>query len=99
MQGQLGDYNTLVDKLQTDSGLEVFERETTELQRKNANDSASLDDLFAKRKEKVDLIQKAEQEILQQQEMAESLIKTMVLLLLIQGSSQTRGIQQNETRK
>ena len=53
LQGQLGDYNTLVDKLHTDADLEDIERHYTQLKSHNAVESSVLDDVFLERQQYV----------------------------------------------
>jgi intraflagellar transport protein 74 len=74
----LGDYNTLIDKLQTNAGLEDFERDIAELQKKNSTYSASLDEMFLKRKDEELQIKQTEEKIAEQQHKADLLIKTLV---------------------
>ncbi len=50
-QGQLGDYNTLVDKLNTDTDLEQVEKEFQELKTLNANTTSNLDAIFLSRQQ------------------------------------------------
>jgi intraflagellar transport protein 74 len=51
LQGLLGDYNTLVDKLNTDTSFEDFESEYSELQAKNSRKSKELDEIFLTRQQ------------------------------------------------
>jgi intraflagellar transport protein 74 len=51
LQGQLGDYNTVVDKLNTDTDLEEFDKQFNQVKGKNAKTSRNLDEMFTKRKE------------------------------------------------
>ncbi|KAI8593685.1 hypothetical protein BDZ88DRAFT_492951 [Geranomyces variabilis] len=49
LQGTLGDFNTLVDKLHTDTDLEDIERHGQQLRAKNERDEIVLDDVFQER--------------------------------------------------
>jgi intraflagellar transport protein 74 len=51
LQGQLGDLNTLIDKLHTDSDLNDVERMTFQLKTKNQRESQLLDDIFLQRQQ------------------------------------------------
>lgn len=52
LQGQLGDYNTLVDKLHTDTDIDELERQSQALKAKNQRESKVLDKIFEDRQQK-----------------------------------------------
>jgi intraflagellar transport protein 74 len=74
LQDQLGDLNTLVDKLHTDTDLQVFEKEYIELQGKNKEVSDSLDELFLKRQQREQLIRDIELQVSAEQSKQEEQI-------------------------
>jgi intraflagellar transport protein 74 len=49
LQGTLGDYNTLLDKIHSDSNLEDIERQYEQLKVKTEQDARSLNDIFTER--------------------------------------------------
>lgn len=51
MQGELGDFNTLVDKVNTNTDLEEVDRQYQQLKAKNMRESHVLDDLFVQRQQ------------------------------------------------
>ncbi|KAJ3108462.1 Intraflagellar transport protein 74 [Phlyctochytrium planicorne] len=51
LQGQLGDLNTLVDKLHTDSDLADIERHCSQLKAKNERETQILDEIFSHRQQ------------------------------------------------
>ncbi|KAJ3336640.1 Intraflagellar transport protein 74, partial [Kappamyces sp. JEL0680] len=74
LQGQLGDYNTLVDKLNTDTDLEEVEKEYQNLKAKNATTSSNLDAMFLQRQQREASIQELERQIQDEKKQAEQLI-------------------------
>lgn len=63
MQGQLADYNMLVDKMHTDTDLGDIVRQTQRLHEKNVTDARRVDALFTERTAKEDLRRGVEEEI------------------------------------
>ena len=51
LQGELGDYNTLVDKVNTSNDLEEVEKQLLQLKSKNQRESHILDDIFIQRQQ------------------------------------------------
>ncbi|KAJ3270746.1 Intraflagellar transport protein 74 [Terramyces sp. JEL0728] len=77
LQGQLGDLNTLVDKLNTDTDLEEFEREHNQLLAKNHRTNEMLDEIFLQRKQRESAIQDVEQQILEEEKKCEDQINAL----------------------
>ncbi|KAJ3038636.1 Intraflagellar transport protein 74 [Rhizophlyctis rosea] len=77
LQGQLGDYNTLVDKLHTDADLEDIERHYTQLKAQNAVESSKLDDVFLERQQREQAVREAEKQIEEERKHAEALINEL----------------------
>lgn len=67
LQGQLADYNLVVDKLNTDTAKEDVEMETKELKIQNNEESKKLEELFAHKQQKEAIIHQIEMEIQQVQ--------------------------------
>ena len=63
LQGELADYNLLVDKLNTDADKEEMEAEIRELKERNEQQAATVDQLFLQRQEKERAIQQLESDI------------------------------------
>jgi intraflagellar transport protein 74 len=78
LQGQLGDYNTLVDKLHTDTDLEQVEKEYKALQAKNLKNSKLVDEIFLEKKQKEATLKELEKQIVAEQQKAELLIQQLV---------------------
>lgn len=76
-QGQLGDYNMLVDKLNTDTEVEEVNREYQELKIQNEQESKMVDMIFANKREHEVHIEALEREIEQERNAAEILIASM----------------------
>jgi intraflagellar transport protein 74 len=77
LQDQLGDLNTLVDKLHTDTDLQEFEKEYLQLQGKNKEVSDSLDELFLKRQQREQQIRDMEQQVTIEQSKQEEQINSL----------------------
>ncbi|XP_006812262.1 intraflagellar transport protein 74 homolog [Saccoglossus kowalevskii] len=77
LQGHLGDYNTLVDKLNTDTEMDVVLEDFNELKVQNDMEAKSIDAIFTERQEKEQQIQLVEVEIDQCKRMADSLVDDM----------------------
>eukprot|EP00842_Homolaphlyctis_polyrhiza_P002185 jgi/Hompol1/2968/HPOL_006258-RA len=74
LQGQLGDYNTLVDKLHTDTDLEEIERQYNQLKAKNQRESQVLDEIFAQRQQREVSIRDIENQIAEERQKADEQI-------------------------
>ncbi|KAJ3320564.1 Intraflagellar transport protein 74 [Boothiomyces sp. JEL0866] len=77
LQGQLGDFNTLVDKLNTDTDLEEFEREHNQLLAKNQRTNEMLDEIFLQRQQREAAIQEVEKQILEEERKCEEQINAL----------------------
>jgi intraflagellar transport protein 74 len=78
LQNELGDLNTLIDKLSTDTALEDFEREFQDLKEKNQNTSQILDEMFLNRQQRELQIREMEQKIASEQQKQEDQIQVLV---------------------
>ncbi|KAJ3212909.1 Intraflagellar transport protein 74, partial [Clydaea vesicula] len=63
LQSQLGDLNTLVDKLHVDADLEDIERLTSQITEKNSRESKTLDEVFLTRQQRDKQIKEIENQI------------------------------------
>ncbi|KAG8176292.1 hypothetical protein JTE90_011276 [Oedothorax gibbosus] len=77
LQGQLADYNLLVDKLNTDAEMSEVLQECKELKTQNENETAVIDSLYEQRKEREAQLKQLEDEIMQERFVAENLTSTM----------------------
>ncbi|KAJ3253843.1 Intraflagellar transport protein 74 [Boothiomyces macroporosus] len=77
LQGQLGDLNTLVDKLNTDTDLEEFEREHNQLLTKNQRTNEMLDEIFLQRQQREAAVQDVERQILEEERKCEEQINAL----------------------
>ncbi|XP_018412040.1 PREDICTED: intraflagellar transport protein 74 homolog [Nanorana parkeri] len=76
-QGQLADYNMLVDKLNTNTDMEEVLNEYNMLKSQNDRESQSIDIIFTERQAKEDLIRGVEEDIEREKRAAENIIKNM----------------------
>ncbi|XP_053150764.1 intraflagellar transport protein 74 homolog [Hemicordylus capensis] len=76
-QGQLADYNMLVDKLNTNTDMEEVMSDYNLLKAQNDREAQSIDIIFTERQAKEKLIQAVEDEIQQEKQAAEDIIKNM----------------------
>uniref|UniRef100_A0A8C5LNI7 Intraflagellar transport 74 n=1 Tax=Leptobrachium leishanense TaxID=445787 RepID=A0A8C5LNI7_9ANUR len=76
-QGQLADYNMLVDKLNTNIDMEEVLVDYNMLKSQNDREAHSIDVIFTERQAKEDLIRKVEEDIENEKKAAESIIKNM----------------------
>ncbi|XP_038048644.1 intraflagellar transport protein 74 homolog [Patiria miniata] len=76
-QGQLGDYNTLVDKLNTDTAMEEVLEDHNQLKAQNDVEAKNIDKIFTQRQEIEQNIHQVEQEIQQCRRMADTLVDDM----------------------
>ncbi len=77
LQSQLADYNLLVDKLNTDTEVILVQQEASEMVRQNDSDSREVEALFAEKQSRALQIQRLEQELEQEGNMADNLVSAM----------------------
>ncbi|XP_033636610.1 intraflagellar transport protein 74 homolog [Asterias rubens] len=77
LQGQLGDYNTLVDKINTDTAMEDVLEDHKDLKIQNDTEAKNIDKIFTQRQDVEQTIHQIEQEIQQCRRMADTLIDDM----------------------
>ncbi|XP_041915838.1 intraflagellar transport protein 74 homolog [Alosa sapidissima] len=77
LQGQLADYNMLVDKLNTNTEMEEVVNDCNMLRAQNDREAKSMDVIFTERREKEDMIRAVEEEIERAKQAAEDIIKKM----------------------
>lgn len=77
LQGQLADYNTLLDKINTDTEMDDIVQDFNALKIQNEREQNSIDDLFTQRRDKEQQIKQLELELDQERRMAESLVEDM----------------------
>lgn len=77
LQGELGDYNTLVDKLTTDEDIHDVEFDCENLKSENDRNAKRMEDGFEMKKQREDQIQMLETELDQEKRMADSLVNDM----------------------
>ncbi|XP_044283612.1 intraflagellar transport protein 74 homolog isoform X2 [Varanus komodoensis] len=76
-QGQLADYNMLVDKLNTNTDMEEVMSEYNLLKIQNDREAQAIDIIFTERQSKEKLIQAVENDIQEEKQAAENIIKNM----------------------
>nr|XP_019591832.1 PREDICTED: intraflagellar transport protein 74 homolog isoform X4 [Rhinolophus sinicus] len=76
-QGQLADYNMLVDKLNTNTEMEEVMNDYNMLKAQNDRETQSMDIIFAERQAKEKQIRSVEEEIEQEKQAADGIIKNM----------------------
>ncbi|KAJ3379475.1 Intraflagellar transport protein 74 [Entophlyctis sp. JEL0112] len=77
LQGQLGDYNTLIDKLHTDADLTDIEKQCAQLKSKNQRESQILDEIFMQRQQKDLLVREIEKSIEDERHRSEAQISEL----------------------
>jgi len=77
LQGELSDYNTIVDKLNINSGFEDLEEDYEMLKQQNEREAKNIDEVFSKKTEKEEQLRKLEIEMDQERRMTESLLSDM----------------------
>ncbi|XP_067295911.1 intraflagellar transport protein 74 homolog isoform X2 [Pseudorasbora parva] len=77
LQGQLADYNMLVDKLNTNTEMEEVSNDILMLKAQNDREAQSMDVIFTERREKEDMIRAVEDAIVQEKRAAQDIIKQM----------------------
>nr|XP_033775280.1 intraflagellar transport protein 74 homolog isoform X2 [Geotrypetes seraphini] len=76
-QGQLADYNMLVDKLNTNTDMEEVMNDYNTLKSQNDREAQSMDIIFTERQAKEDLIRSVEEDIEREKQAADGIIKNM----------------------
>nr|KAF6484935.1 intraflagellar transport 74 [Rousettus aegyptiacus] len=76
-QGQLADYNMLVDKLNTNTEMEEVMNDYNMLKAQNDRETQSMDMIFTERQTKEKQIRSVEEEIEQEKQAADGIIKNM----------------------
>ncbi|XP_037533922.1 intraflagellar transport protein 74 homolog [Nematolebias whitei] len=77
LQGQLADYNMLVDKLNTNTEMEEMINDYSMLKAQNDNEAQSIDSIFTERQEREEAIRAIEEEIRRERWAAEEVIQAM----------------------
>ncbi|KAL3869372.1 hypothetical protein ACJMK2_042060 [Sinanodonta woodiana] len=77
LQGELGDYNTLVDKLTTDEDIQDVEFDLKDLKSQNEREAKKIEELFEVKKQREDTIKQHERELDQEKRMADNLVNDM----------------------
>ncbi|XP_048042603.1 LOW QUALITY PROTEIN: intraflagellar transport protein 74 homolog [Megalobrama amblycephala] len=77
LQGQLADYNMLVDKLNTNTEMDEVINDIIMLKAQNDREAQSMDVIFTERREKEDMIRAVEDDIVQEKQAAQDIIKKM----------------------
>ncbi|KAJ3299109.1 Intraflagellar transport protein 74 [Rhizoclosmatium sp. JEL0117] len=77
LQGQLGDFNTLIDKLHTDSDLTDIEKQCAQMKSKNQRESQILDEIFMQRQQKDLLVREVEKNIEEERQRSEAQINEL----------------------
>lgn len=77
LQGQLADYNIVVDKMTSDIGKEILEEETEELAMKNEQCLVKIENMFEERKQLEQQLHKTEKQLENEKKRTERLIESM----------------------
>uniref|UniRef100_A0A8C5KZ81 Intraflagellar transport 74 n=1 Tax=Jaculus jaculus TaxID=51337 RepID=A0A8C5KZ81_JACJA len=77
LQGQLADYNMLVDKLNTNTEMEEVMNDYNMLKAQNDRETQSMDVIFTERQAKEKQIRSVEEEVEQEKQAADGIIKNM----------------------
>ncbi|BFZ16629.1 hypothetical protein BsWGS_19668 [Bradybaena similaris] len=77
LQGELGDYNTLVDKLTTDEDIQDVEFDCDNLRAENDRNAKRMEEGFELKKQREDQIQMLQTELDQEKRMADNLVNDM----------------------
>lgn len=77
LQGELGNYNTLVDKMNTGESSSDIQREQEELKAANDRETRSLEALFEQKKDREMAIQQLDVELRQEKSMTDNLVGDM----------------------
>ncbi|CAL9698267.1 unnamed protein product [Knipowitschia caucasica] len=76
-QGQLADYNMLVDNLNTHTDMEEMINDYNTLKAQNNQKAESIDNIFTERREKEEAIQAVEEDMARERSVAEELVQSM----------------------
>lgn len=77
LQGQLADYNIIVDKMTSDIGKEIIEEETEKLARKNEEILSRIENMFEERKQLEQKLTKIQNQLEDEKKRTERLIDSM----------------------
>ncbi|XP_044032300.1 intraflagellar transport protein 74 homolog isoform X2 [Siniperca chuatsi] len=77
LQGQLADYNMLVDKLNTNTEMEEMINDYSILKAQNDSEAESVDSIFTERREKEEAIRATEEEIRRERRVADEVVQAM----------------------
>ncbi|XP_054893424.1 intraflagellar transport protein 74 homolog [Poeciliopsis prolifica] len=77
LQGQLADYNMLVDKLNTNTEMEEMINDYNMLKAQNDIEARSIDSIFTERREREEVIRAIEEEIRRERQVAEEVVQAM----------------------
>ncbi|XP_029935458.1 intraflagellar transport protein 74 homolog isoform X1 [Myripristis murdjan] len=77
LQGQLADYNMLVDKLNTSTEMEEMMNDYNILKAQNDREAQSIDVIFTERREREEAIRGIEEEIKRERSVADEVVKAM----------------------
>ncbi|CAH1243745.1 intraflagellar transport protein 74 homolog isoform X1 [Branchiostoma lanceolatum] len=77
LQGELADYNMLVDKINTDTEMEEVMEDYNMLKVQNDREEKNMDTIFTERRQKEEQLRQLEQEIEQQRRLTDSLVEGM----------------------
>lgn len=77
LQGQLADYNIVVDKMTSDIGKEMIVQETEELMSKNEGNLLKIEDMFEERRKLEQKLSKIEKQLEDEKKRTERLIENM----------------------
>ncbi|CAK9821400.1 Intraflagellar transport protein 74 homolog [Anthophora retusa] len=77
LQGQLADYNIVVDKMTSDIGKDMIEQETQELITRNEQNSLKIENMFEERKKLTQQLNKIEKQLHDEKKRTERLIENM----------------------
>lgn len=77
LQGKLGDYNTLLDRLHGSADLDDIEKQIQQLKVKNASATNYLDQVFTQRQEKEMMVKDIERQIEEEKKKSEQLINKL----------------------
>uniref|UniRef100_A0A3B3WF38 Intraflagellar transport 74 homolog n=1 Tax=Poecilia mexicana TaxID=48701 RepID=A0A3B3WF38_9TELE len=77
LQGQLADYNMLVDKLNTNTEMEEMINDYNRVKAQNDIEARSIDSIFTERREREEVIRAIEEEIRRERQVAEEVVQAM----------------------
>uniref|UniRef100_A0AAY4A5H4 Uncharacterized protein n=1 Tax=Denticeps clupeoides TaxID=299321 RepID=A0AAY4A5H4_9TELE len=77
LQGQLADYNMLVDKLNTNTDMEEVVNDINMLKAQNDKEAKIMEVIFTERREKEEMIKAVENEIEKEKQAADDIVKKM----------------------